>query len=86
MSESSIEHRAPEPPFTTLSVEQAPENRGGRPPKRPEDRFTARIEIRCRQVDKEALMRKAEETREPLSTYLVRKGLGRPAPRVKVEP
>ncbi len=59
---------------------------GGRPPKRPEDRLSARLELRCHQADKEALVRLAGETGESLSSYLVRKGLRRPAPRVKVEP
>ena len=72
------------PPMTTLEVSPREKNLGGRPPKDPKDKFSARIGIACRQADREALLRKAAETGESLSAYLVRRGLGRPAPRVKV--
>ena len=83
---SEMETGTPAGPLTTLEVPQGSKNPGGRPPKRPGDKFSARVYITLRRADKEALVRKAEETGESLAAYMVRRSLGRPAPRVKVEP
>ena len=84
--ENGKETGPPAAPFTSLAVAQAPKNAGGRPPMRPEDRSSARIEVGCLESEKRELILRAAAAGESLSAFLVRKGLSRPAPRVKAEP
>ena len=53
---------------------------GGRPPKPPEEKYSERIGLKVRPVDKKRLMKLADESGFSLSEYLVRRGLGKPCP------